>query len=107
MTGDYRGAAGDLEQALTIYRDLGIRASEPEALNETGTLHLTSREPAEAEACHQQALDRPIGIPGSSDSPERVITVVPAWHAAGPLNPLGRRVQRSVAGAYAQLSGWP
>lgn len=49
--------AGDLEQALAIYRDLGDRGGEAEVLSETGTLHRLSGEPAEAEACHQQALE--------------------------------------------------
>jgi hypothetical protein len=36
--GDYRGAAGDLEQALTVYRDLGVRAGEqaPEMFQRIG-----------------------------------------------------------------------
>jgi tetratricopeptide (TPR) repeat protein len=46
-----------LEQALGIYRDLGDRGGEAEALNETGTLHRVSGDLAQAEGCHQQALE--------------------------------------------------
>ncbi|SRR5258708_10491306 len=53
---DYHRAAGELEQALAIYRDLPDRGAEITALNEIGTLHRLSGEPAEADACHQQAL---------------------------------------------------
>jgi hypothetical protein len=35
-TGDYQGAAGDLEQAMAVYRDLGDRGGEVTALNESG-----------------------------------------------------------------------
>jgi tetratricopeptide (TPR) repeat protein len=57
LPGDFRGAAGDLEQALVIYRDIGDREGQAEVLNETGTLHRVTGEPAEADACHQQALE--------------------------------------------------
>jgi hypothetical protein len=40
---------------LDIYRDLGNRDGEAEALNEAGTLHRVSDELAQAEGCHQQA----------------------------------------------------
>ena len=56
-TADYQGAARDLEQSLAIHRDLGNRGGEAEALNETGTLHRLSGEPAVAEVHHQQALE--------------------------------------------------
>ena len=36
LTGDYPGAAGVLEQALAIYRDLGDRLGQANALNELG-----------------------------------------------------------------------
>jgi hypothetical protein len=39
-----QGAAGDLGQALALYRDVGDRGGEAEALNEGGTLHLASGE---------------------------------------------------------------
>jgi hypothetical protein len=68
--GDYRGAAGDLEQALTIYRDLGVRASEqahemfqrigaaqaPGVLAELNAL--TSPEPGEQAAAPSTRPDR-------------------------------------------------
>jgi tetratricopeptide (TPR) repeat protein len=57
MTGDYAATAQVLEQALDIYRDLGGRGGEAEALNERGTLHRVSGELAQAQGCHQQALE--------------------------------------------------
>ena len=58
MTGDYPAAAQALEQALGIFRDLGDRGGEAEALNEKGTLHRVSGDLAQARACHQQALEQ-------------------------------------------------
>jgi hypothetical protein len=52
-----RAAAGDLEQALVHYQDIGDRAGGAEVLNVTGMLNRVSGEPAEAGACHQQALE--------------------------------------------------
>jgi len=57
MTGAYLAAAQDLEQALGIYRDIGNRVGDAEALNETGTLHRVTGDLAQAEGCHRQALD--------------------------------------------------
>ena len=64
LTGDLAGAARDLEEGLSIYRDIGNRSAEAEALNETGTLYRASGDLVQAEAYHQQALDlgREIGI---------------------------------------------
>ena len=57
-TGDYPAAAQLLDEALGIFRDLGDRAGEPEALNEKGTLHRASGDLAQAKGCHQQALEQ-------------------------------------------------
>ena len=65
--GDYPAAAQALEQALGIYRDLGDRGGEAEALNKRGTLHLVSGDPAQAEGCHRQALDLARAIDSSWD----------------------------------------
>jgi len=46
-----------LEEALDIYRDIGNRNGEAEALNDTGALHRISGDLARAQRCHQQALD--------------------------------------------------
>ena len=43
--------------ALGIGRSLGDRVGEAETLNERGTLHRVSGDIAQAEQCHQQALD--------------------------------------------------
>jgi hypothetical protein len=77
LTGDYLGAAGDLEQALAIYRDIGGRGGDVTILNETGTLRRLIGEPAEGAACHQQALELARAI-GS------------AWDEAHVLASLGR-----------------
>jgi transcriptional regulator with XRE-family HTH domain len=67
LTSDYPAAAQALEQALDIYRDLGSRGGEAEALNERGTLHRVSGELAQAEECHQQALELARAIATSWD----------------------------------------
>ena len=56
LTGDYPGAAGALAEALAIYRDIGGRVFEAEALNETGTLHRARGDLDQAAACHREAL---------------------------------------------------
>jgi len=56
-TGDYPGAARDLQEALAIYRDIGNRWGEAAALNEAGTLHRVRGELRQAGSCHRQALD--------------------------------------------------
>ena len=55
--GTIRARPGTLEEALGIYRDLGDRAGEAEALNESGTLHRVCGDLRQARSCHQQALD--------------------------------------------------
>jgi tetratricopeptide (TPR) repeat protein len=67
VTGNFPAAAQALEQALGIYRDLGSRGGEAEALNERGTLHRVSGELAQAEVCHQQALELARAIATSWD----------------------------------------
>jgi tetratricopeptide (TPR) repeat protein len=57
MTGNFPAAAQAAEQALGIYRDLGDRGGEAEALNETGALHRVTGDLAQAEECHRMALD--------------------------------------------------
>ena len=56
-TGDYRGAARLLDQALGLYRALGNPLGEAEALNHRGTLHLTTGHPDQALTDYQHALD--------------------------------------------------
>ena len=67
LTGDYPAAAQALEEALGIYRDLGDRGGEAEALNERGTLHRVSGDLAQAEGCHQHALELARAIASSWD----------------------------------------
>jgi len=67
VTGDYPGAAQALERALSIFRDLGSRSSETEAINERGTLHRVTGDLARAEECHQRALELAHAIPSSWD----------------------------------------
>ena len=57
LTGDYPAAAQALEQALDIYRDLGDRLGQANALRELGIVRrLTGDYPAAAQA-QEQALD--------------------------------------------------
>ncbi len=56
LTGDYLGAARDLDEALGIYRDIGDRGGEAEVLNDAGTLHRARGDVRQAGSCHQQAL---------------------------------------------------
>jgi tetratricopeptide (TPR) repeat protein len=46
-----------LEQALGIYRDIGNRLGEADALNEAGALNRVRGDLDQAVACHQEALD--------------------------------------------------
>jgi tetratricopeptide (TPR) repeat protein len=66
-TGEYPAAAQALEQALDIYRDLGDRGGEAEALNKRGTLHRISGDLAQAGGCHQRALEVARAIASSWD----------------------------------------
>ena len=70
-------AAQALERALVIFRDLGDRGGEATAVNERGTLHRISDDLAQAESCHQRALDLARAI-------------VSAWDEAHALAGLGR-----------------
>ena len=58
LTGDYPAAAQALEQALGIYRDLGDRLGQANALNYLGAVRrMTGDYPAAA-----QALEQALGI---------------------------------------------
>ena len=63
----YPAAAQALEQALRIYRDIGDPDGEAEALNKRGTLHRVNGDLAQAEGCHQQALELARAIANSWD----------------------------------------
>jgi len=56
LTGDFRGAAQALEEALSIRRDIGDRGGEAETLNASGELRRARGDLGGAEACHQRAL---------------------------------------------------
>jgi len=56
MTGDYRGAPGDLEEALAINRDLGDQFGQANALTELGTTRRLTGDYQAAAADHEQAL---------------------------------------------------
>ena len=57
LTGDYPAAAASRQQALALFRDLGNRRGQADALNDLGVVQqLTGDYPAAA-ASHQQALD--------------------------------------------------
>jgi tetratricopeptide (TPR) repeat protein len=66
-------AAGALEQALGIYRDLGDRDGEVTALNESGTLRRVRGDLARAEGCHRQALDLVRAIASSWDEAHALV----------------------------------
>jgi tetratricopeptide (TPR) repeat protein len=50
-------AAQALQEALSLYRDLGDQIGEAEALNEAGALHMFRGDLSAAETRHRQALD--------------------------------------------------
>jgi len=77
LSGEYPAAAQALEQALGLFRDVGGRGGEAEALNERGTLHRVTGDLVQAEGCHQQALDLARAIASS-------------WNEAHALAGLGR-----------------
>jgi tetratricopeptide (TPR) repeat protein len=56
LTGDYQGAAGDLEQALAIYRDLGDRLGQANALSNLGTVRQLTGDYQGAASDLEQAL---------------------------------------------------
>src|SRR5215469_6792263 len=58
--------------------DLGDRGGEATALNEAATLHQLSSEPAEAEACHQRALELARATGSARDGAH----AQPAWAVA-------------------------
>lgn len=53
-----------LDNTLSMVRDPGDRAGEPDALNEKGTLHRASGDLAQAQGCHHQALEQARAIAG-------------------------------------------
>jgi tetratricopeptide (TPR) repeat protein len=65
--GDYPAAVRASEEALAIYRDIGDRGGEVEALNDRGALHRASGEPALAEGYHRQSLELSRDIASSWD----------------------------------------
>jgi Tfp pilus assembly protein PilF len=65
LTGDYAGAAQDLQQTLDITREIGNRDAELTDLNESGTLSRTRDDLGQACSCHQQALDLACEIGGA------------------------------------------
>ena len=77
LTENLAGASRDLEEGLCIYREIGNRSAETQALNEAGTLYRLRGDLDRARSCHQRALDlaREIGI---------------AWDEAHALAGLGR-----------------
>ena len=56
-TGDREQAVGNLRRALELYRDLGDRLGEAQALNHLGELLLALAGAAGARAHHEQALE--------------------------------------------------
>jgi tetratricopeptide (TPR) repeat protein len=64
VTGDYPGAARDLQEALDISREIGNPDAEVTAHNESGTLSRIRGDLGRACSSHQQALDmaRQLGI---------------------------------------------
>ena len=94
LTGDYPAAAQALEQALGIFRDLGDRSGEAEALNERGTLYRVSGDLAQAEGCHQQALELARAIASSWDEAHALAGLgrcaMAAGHASRPGSSCGR-----------------
>jgi tetratricopeptide (TPR) repeat protein len=67
VTGDWSGAAQDLEEALGIHHDIGDLGGEVDALNESGKLYLARGDLSRATSCHQQALDLARQIASSPD----------------------------------------
>jgi tetratricopeptide (TPR) repeat protein len=53
---EYPAAGQALDEALSIFRDVGNRGNQIAALNERGAVHRLSGELASAQECHQQAL---------------------------------------------------
>jgi tetratricopeptide (TPR) repeat protein len=64
LTGDYPGAARDVQEALDISRQIGSPDAEVTALNESGTLSRIRGDLGQACSSHQQALHlaRHLGI---------------------------------------------
>ena len=78
-----RCAARRLEEALDIYRDIGNRGGEAEALNETGTLHRVRGDPGQAAEYHRQALDLAREIASPQDEANALAGLGRCARAAG------------------------
>jgi tetratricopeptide (TPR) repeat protein len=95
MTSDYPAAVQALKQALGIYRDLGDRGGEAEALNKKGTLHQVSGDLAQAEAYHQRALDLARTIASPSDEAHALAGLGRCALAAGHATQAGVLLQKA------------
>jgi tetratricopeptide (TPR) repeat protein len=69
-TGDYEGAAGHFQQALTVYRSLRLQEEEADALNGLALAAQGSGRMAEAVAHGEAALDRIEGLRVKVSAPE-------------------------------------
>ena len=83
QAGDFAAAAEALEAALGIYRDLGDRGGEAEALNEVGTLRRVRGDPDGAGTYHRQALDLAREIDSSWDEAHALAGLARCALAAG------------------------
>ena len=101
LTGDYPAAAQAREQALGIYRDIGDREGEAEARNKRGTLHRVNGDLAQAEGCHQQALELARAIANSWDEAHALVGLGRCALAVG--HPHSKPWHR----AGAPAAGWP
>jgi tetratricopeptide (TPR) repeat protein len=65
LTGDYRSAAASHHEALRLFRDLGRRHEQAEALNSLGELSTQTAARQQARDYHTQALAiaRDLGVP--------------------------------------------
>jgi tetratricopeptide (TPR) repeat protein len=57
LTSDLASAAATFQQAQAVYRDLGDRAGQADAVNGLGFAQSRTSRFASAIACHQQALE--------------------------------------------------
>ena len=102
VTGDYPGAARDLQEALDISREIGSPDAEVKALNESGTLSRIRGDLGQARSCHQQALDlaRQFGIALEEAK------ALPAWAGApGPPPTADPRPKTSCGRRWRSSSG--
>ena len=93
-TGDPGQAAGNLRRALDLYRDLGDRLGEAQALNHLGEL-LGSARAASARAHHEQALEIATSIGASIDQARALgASAAPACTTGSPVGPPRRYARR-------------